>query len=197
MLELRGLTAASGDEVSFQFGDRRWRVRGLPSKPQPGSLRVNLLCSREGGAFHVDTLELYSAKQRGAWLKQASLELGQAEEILKSDLAALLRACGKYLRQAGIAFSVEYMAVTLVKHASIARLLVQLFDGPARGFLFRKGSAVAVVPVSTAGRIHEESEVLRGLGVIDVFDLENDTILVGNIGRLCARGGGDRQCNGR
>ena len=42
--------------------------------------------------------------------------------------AALLRACGKYLRQAGIAFSVEYMAVTLVKHASIARLLVRLFD---------------------------------------------------------------------
>jgi glutamate dehydrogenase len=42
--------------------------------------------------------------------------------------AALLRACGKYLRQAGIAFSVEYIALTLVRHASIARKLVELFD---------------------------------------------------------------------
>ncbi len=40
---------------------------------------------------------------------------------------ALLRACGKYLRQTGIPYSSEYMAGTLVKHSAIANLLVELF----------------------------------------------------------------------
>ncbi len=66
---------AKGDEAVLVFGDRRWRVRGLPPKPLPGSLRVNLLISRENG-FHVDTLELYSARQRTHFVKLASEELG-------------------------------------------------------------------------------------------------------------------------
>jgi len=41
--------------------------------------------------------------------------------------AALLRACGKYLRQAGIAYSADYMAATLVKHAAIAKKLLEVF----------------------------------------------------------------------
>jgi len=41
--------------------------------------------------------------------------------------AALLRACGKYLRQVGIAYSADYMATTLVKHASIAKKLCDIF----------------------------------------------------------------------
>jgi DNA primase len=81
---------ASGDEVSFQFGDRRWRVRGLPSKQQPGSLRVNLLCSREGGAFHVDTLELYSARQRAHFTQLTSDELTVEERVIKRDLGEVL-----------------------------------------------------------------------------------------------------------
>ncbi len=40
---------------------------------------------------------------------------------------ALLRACGKYLRQAGIPYSSSYMATTLVKHGNLASLLVQMF----------------------------------------------------------------------
>ena len=41
---------------------------------------------------------------------------------------ALLRACGKYLRQTGIAYSADYMASTLVKHGQIAGLLVKMFQ---------------------------------------------------------------------
>ena len=41
--------------------------------------------------------------------------------------AALLRACGKYLRQVGIAYSSDYMAATLVKHADIAKMLLEVF----------------------------------------------------------------------
>jgi len=90
---------ANSDEVSFQFGDRRWRVRGLPSKPPPGSLRVNLLCSREGGAFHVDTLELYSARQRAHFTKLTSDELLVEERVIKHDLGEVLLKLEEFLEK--------------------------------------------------------------------------------------------------
>jgi DNA primase catalytic core len=90
--------AASGDEVSFVFGDRRWRVRGLPVKPLPGALRVNILISREGG-FHVDTLELYSARQRAQFTKQASDELTIEEAVIKRDLGEVLLKLEEFLEQ--------------------------------------------------------------------------------------------------
>ena len=34
---------------------------------------------------------LYAAKQRGGWLKQAAIELGLSEDVLRSDLGKLLR----------------------------------------------------------------------------------------------------------
>ena len=94
------MTASSnGDEVSFRFGERRWRVRGLPSKPQPGSLRVNVRCQREGAGFHVDTLELYSAKQRAHFVKLGSDELGVEERVIKRDLGEVLLKLEEYLEK--------------------------------------------------------------------------------------------------
>jgi hypothetical protein len=46
---------------------------------------VNVLVS-SGDAFHVDTLDLYSARQRAAFTKQAAEELNVKEETLKRDL---------------------------------------------------------------------------------------------------------------
>jgi glutamate dehydrogenase len=51
--------------------------------------------------------------------------------VLKQDLGwrdvALLRAMARYLRQAGIAYSPDYIATTLVRHGAIAHRLVDLF----------------------------------------------------------------------
>jgi DNA primase catalytic core len=80
----------SSDELVLCFGDRRWRVRGLSKNATAGVLRVNVLVSREGAGFHVDTLELYSARQRGAYLRQAAEELGVEERVVKRDLGELL-----------------------------------------------------------------------------------------------------------
>jgi len=88
----------NGDDVSFVFGDRRWRVRGLPNKPLPGSLRVNILISREAG-FHVDTLELYSARQRAHFTKLASDELTVEEGVIKRDLGEVLLKLEEFLEQ--------------------------------------------------------------------------------------------------
>jgi len=79
-----------GDDLVFRFGDRRWRVRGFSKNPGPEQLRVNLHVSRAGGAFHVDTVELYSARQRAVFTKQASEELGLEERVVKRELGAVI-----------------------------------------------------------------------------------------------------------
>jgi DNA primase len=79
-----------GDDIVFRFGDRRWRVRKIGKSAGPESLRVNLLVARDSGAFHVDTLELYSARQRGAYVKQAAEELTLEERIIKHELGVVL-----------------------------------------------------------------------------------------------------------
>jgi len=90
--------ASNSDEVVFAFGDRRWRVRGLPPKPLPGSLRVNLLVSRESG-LHVDTLELYSARQRAQFTKLASDEVRVEEAVIKRDLGEVLLKLEEHLEK--------------------------------------------------------------------------------------------------
>jgi hypothetical protein len=75
-------------EILIVLGDRRWRVRGL-SEEIAGSLKVNLLVAR-GERFHVDTLDLYSARSRAVYVAQTVSELGLAEETVKRDLGAVL-----------------------------------------------------------------------------------------------------------
>ena len=43
-----------------------------------------------GPAFHADTLDLDSARQRGAFVKQAAVELGLRDETVKRDLGKVL-----------------------------------------------------------------------------------------------------------
>ncbi|MBN2191560.1 MAG: hypothetical protein JW751_01990, partial [Polyangiaceae bacterium] len=81
---------AASDELILRYGDRRWRVRGLGKNAGPETLKVNLLVSREGAGFHVDTLELYSARQRAHFVAQAALELGVEEQVIKRELGAVL-----------------------------------------------------------------------------------------------------------
>ncbi len=92
----------SGREVHIRFGEgpqaRAWRVRGLEKNLSPDTLKVNvriaigLLSSADGGAFHVDTLDLYNAKQRGHFAAQAAAETGVDERALKTDLGRVLMA---------------------------------------------------------------------------------------------------------
>ena len=82
---------SKSDEVTLSFGDRRYRIRGLQKNLSYDCLRVNLLASREDG-LHVDTLDLYSARHRVAFVKQAALELGIGEDVVKKDVGKVLLA---------------------------------------------------------------------------------------------------------
>jgi len=83
-----------GEDIFLQQGERRYRVRGLNKNMSYELLKVNLLVSgktpRGESAFHVDTLDLYSARQRSVFTKQASEELGIKEEVLRRDLGRVL-----------------------------------------------------------------------------------------------------------
>jgi DNA primase catalytic core len=77
-----------GDLV-LVYGDRRYRVRGWKKPLNPEALKVNLLASK-AERFHVDSFDLYNAKARAAFVKQAGIELGEAEDVLKHDLGRVL-----------------------------------------------------------------------------------------------------------
>ncbi len=89
--------------------------------------------------LQADDGVVHDIKKRSQLLEDGFLSVwdGQAENdrynalILREGVewrdVALLRACGKYLRQTGIAYSADYMAATLVKHSAIAKLLCDMF----------------------------------------------------------------------
>jgi DNA primase len=92
-------TEIKGDEITISQGDRRYRVRGLAKNMSYELLKVNVLVHRESSesvsstgesGFHVDTFDLYSARQRTVFGKQASEELGVKEEVIRRDLGHVL-----------------------------------------------------------------------------------------------------------
>ena len=86
---------ASGSEATLRFGDRRWRVRGLDRASAGTSggeaLRLNVMVA-SGEAFHVDTIDLYSAKARAAFTEAAAGELGAPASAIKAELGQVLLA---------------------------------------------------------------------------------------------------------
>ena len=79
-------------EAVLSFGERRYRIRGLDKNLSVNQLKVNLLVSC-GEALHVDSFDLYAAKSRGLYIKQAALELGVEEAVIKRDLGQVLLRC--------------------------------------------------------------------------------------------------------
>ncbi|WP_421738246.1 CHC2 zinc finger domain-containing protein [Caulobacter sp.] len=76
-------------DVTIMLGDRAWRVRGLERNVSLEALKINLLV-RRGEAFHVDSLDLLSARSRGAFAAEAAAEIDMAPEAVKRDLGQIL-----------------------------------------------------------------------------------------------------------
>jgi DNA primase catalytic core len=79
----------SEHEITIPLSVRAYRVRGLAKNLSYEQLKINLLI-QQGEAFHVDTFDLYSAKARQVYIKQAAAELGSAESDIKADLGKVL-----------------------------------------------------------------------------------------------------------
>lgn len=79
----------SEKEISFTFGERKYRVRGLDKNKNYEVLKVNLLANHNDD-LHVDTLDIYSAKHRQSFIKLAALELKVDENTVKKDVGKIL-----------------------------------------------------------------------------------------------------------
>jgi DNA primase catalytic core len=83
-----------GEDIFIQQGERRYRIRGLHKNLSYELLKINVLVSgmtpHGESAFHVDTLDLYVARQRSVFTRQAAEELGLKEEVIRRDLGRVL-----------------------------------------------------------------------------------------------------------
>lgn len=86
-----GIEVVSPDEARFTRGPRAYRVRGLARALSAEALKVTLRLSL-GERLHVDTLDLYQARSRAAFVKAAAVELGVSETVIAGDLSALVLA---------------------------------------------------------------------------------------------------------
>jgi DNA primase catalytic core len=119
-----------GEDIFIQQGDRRYRVRGLSKNMSYELLKVNVFVSgttpRGESAFHVDTLDLYSSRQRGIFMKQAAEELGIKEEVIRRDLGRALMKLEELqdaqIKQA-LAPKEEEVTLTEEEHADAMELL--------------------------------------------------------------------------
>jgi DNA primase len=102
--DVRSAVEARGEELRIAIEERRWRVRGVGSATSFESLRVNLLVAREPRrgeeVFHLDTLDLYSARARGNFARAAGKELGLSQELVARDLGRVLLACEEHAERA-------------------------------------------------------------------------------------------------
>jgi DNA primase len=79
------------NEVLITIGNRAYRIRGLTKSSNTfDTMKINILV-RKGETFFVDTIDLYSARNRTHFVKEACRELGLEEEVLKRDLGKILQ----------------------------------------------------------------------------------------------------------
>lgn len=88
------------DELQLDTGAVVWRVRGWKKNTSAEAMKVNVQARRKPepgalsdstlGAYFVDTLDLYAARSRAAFLRAAGIELGMGEDALKRELGAVL-----------------------------------------------------------------------------------------------------------
>jgi DNA primase len=145
-------------EATITIGERRWRVRGLDKITSFDLLRLNVLVSRtderQGALFHVDTLDLYSARARAVFTKSAAEEIGASEEVVKRDLGKVLLCCEALADQA-IAAAQAPQAVTVeltAEERTAALELLRAPDLPDR----------IVCDFARAGIVGEETNCLLG-----------------------------------
>jgi DNA primase catalytic core len=87
-------TEIKGEDIFITQGDRLYRIRGLGKNTSHELLRVNVRVSstnlRGESGFHVDMFDLYSARHRTVFTKQAAEQLGVKEEVIQRDLGHVL-----------------------------------------------------------------------------------------------------------
>jgi DNA primase len=152
-------------EVVVSFGARRYRVRGLEKNLSYEVLKVNVLASApafdgvgdeaRGEAIHIDTLDLYQARQRTAFVTAAAAELGVAEEVIKGDIGKLLLALeSEQEKLITAAHAPKAAAAVVIDETARARAMAWLSSADLTGRI--------VADFSRCGIVGEGSNALVG-----------------------------------
>jgi hypothetical protein len=89
------LTTPNRDEVFVRYALRSWRIRGARARSNVDGDRLNIALSVndvEQGRFHLDTLDLYAARQRAAFLDAAVEELRTTRDVLHTEMIEVISA---------------------------------------------------------------------------------------------------------
>jgi DNA primase catalytic core len=83
----------SDHEVNITFGQsdkmRKYRVRGLSKNMSYNQLKLNVHVMKND-RYYIDTFDLYHARSRTTYIKQASIELGHDINVIKKDMGRIL-----------------------------------------------------------------------------------------------------------
>lgn len=93
--ELEYTVSPGRDEIFVRSTERSWRVRGAAHRSNVEGDRLSVALSVNDlatGRFHLDTLDLYAARQRATFLESAQQELGVARASLTLEMAHVLNA---------------------------------------------------------------------------------------------------------
>lgn len=78
-------------ELLLTFGSREWRLKGVEKNLSATSMKIHAqVRDVQSGLFHIDQLELYQAKARSQFIRQACGELSLDESVIKRDLGRIL-----------------------------------------------------------------------------------------------------------
>jgi len=83
-----------GDDVIFQFGERRWCVRGWKENKSNSILKVGVTVT-EKACVHVDNVELLSHRSRKGFVADAASELRAGTEAIKAEMGTVLLTMGR------------------------------------------------------------------------------------------------------
>ena len=79
----------NGGDITLELGNRHYRIRGLEKNKSHEVLKINLMI-KVSNLYFIDALDLYQSKPRNQFIKQASIECGLEERVIKSDLGKIL-----------------------------------------------------------------------------------------------------------
>ena len=83
------------DEIYVQIGPRRWRIRGARARGNVEGDRLSVALSvvdETNGRFHLDTLDLYSARARSNFLDAVASEVHVTRDVLIIEMGHVLHA---------------------------------------------------------------------------------------------------------
>ena len=147
-------TEVRGDDILIRFGEREYRVRGLNKNLSYDLMRVNIRASVDV-RYHIDTLDLYNAKSRAAYVNAAEEETGVKSDVIKRDLGRVLMKLEE--------FQEEQIRKALESEKTQAVVLSESEKNTALDFLSSPGLLDKIlVDFERCGVVGEETNILVG-----------------------------------